>query len=46
VFAELINWNKVTRLFVVPAVDLGKDLSGSAFLPACYIADVFGIDDL
>jgi hypothetical protein len=45
VFAEFVDGDKVAWPFVVPAADLGNDLSGSALLPPCYIGDVFGIDD-
>jgi hypothetical protein len=45
VFAEFIDGDEISGLFVVVAADLGEDLSGSALLPTCYIADVFGIDD-
>jgi hypothetical protein len=45
VFAEFVNGDEISWLFVVPVADLGKDLSGGAFFPTCYIADVFSIDD-
>jgi hypothetical protein len=45
VFAEFVDGDEISWLFVVPAADLGNDLAGGAFFPPCYIADVFGIDD-